>query len=135
VNKSLLVVFGLLATVGISAQKVDSLFFNLYTDSLKKGTHNYINVDGKLSNGRWMPLTTKEVKFSASACQFSGNELIIPADFSGEKITIRAELKADPARAIERTLWIKRKPDPETLPSVDEVLRGDGRPKSKRSRH
>ena len=46
-----------------NAQKVDSIFFHLYTDSLKKGTHNYINVDGKLSNSRWHPFTEKEIKF------------------------------------------------------------------------
>ena len=70
----------------LSAQKVDSIVFHLYTDSLKKGTHNYINVDGKLSNGSWQPMTAKEVKFGSSACEFSGNELVIPPNFSGDKI-------------------------------------------------
>ena len=35
----------------ISAQNLDSIFFNLYTDSLKKGTYNYINVDGQFTDG------------------------------------------------------------------------------------
>ena len=96
----------------LGAQQVDSIYFNLYTDSLKKGTHNYINVDGKLSNGKWMPLTDREVRFSASACKFSGNELIIPADFAADKITIKAVLKSNPNLWLEKTIWIKKKPDP-----------------------
>ena len=107
----------------LSAQKIDSIVFHLYTDSLKKGTHNYINVDGKLSNGSWQPMTAKEVKFGSSACEFSGNELVIPPNFSGDKIVVWAELKTDPSQRIERTIWIKKKPDPEFLPTKDEVMR------------
>lgn len=94
------------------AQKIDSIYFHLYTDSLKKGTHNYINVDGKLSNGSWLPLTSKEVEFTSSACTFSGNELIVPFDFKEEKITVTATLRSNPAMRIERTIWIKTLPDP-----------------------
>ena len=43
----------------VFSQKIDSISFHLYTDSLKKGQHNYINVDGKLSNGQWQPLTVQ----------------------------------------------------------------------------
>jgi hypothetical protein len=115
----------------LRAQKVDSIFFHLYTDSLKKGTHNYINVDGKLADGHWMPLTGKDIKFSSSACQFSGNELIVPFDFGEEKITVTAELKSDPARRIEKTIWIKKLPDPEILPTKEDVMRDN---KGKRRR-
>lgn len=104
------------------AQKVDSIFFHLYTDSLKKGTHNYINVDGKLSNGSWMPLTAKELLFTSSDCSFSGNDLVIPADFRGEKVTVKATLRNRPDMFIERTIWIKRKEDG-PLQGKDEVLR------------
>ena len=91
------------------AQRVDSIYFHLYTDSLKKGTHNYINVDGKLSDGSWLPLTQREIELSASACSFSGNELIVPADFAGEKITITATLRSNREMRIETTMWIKKK--------------------------
>jgi hypothetical protein len=114
----------------LGAQQIDSIYFNLYTDSLKKGTHNYINVDGKLSNGKWMPLTDREVRFSASACKFSGNELIIPADFGADKITIKAVLKSNPNLWLEKTIWIKKKPDPE-LPTLEEVMKGKGKEKQK----
>jgi hypothetical protein len=103
------------------AQKVDSIYFNLYTDSLKKGQHNYINVDGKLSNGRWMPLTGKEIEFSCATVVFEGNQLVIPEDFNQKKVTVKAVLKSNPAVWIERTNWIKTKPDP-PLPGKDEIL-------------
>lgn len=106
---------------GSQAQKVDSIYFNLYTDSLKKGTHNYINVDGKMSNGQWMPLTDKEIIFSSSDCRFSGNELIVPADCSADKITVKAVLRSNPSQWLEKTIWIKRKADP-VLPTRDEVM-------------
>ena len=111
------------AALYCNAQKVDSIVFHLYTDSLKKGTNNYINVDGKLSSGSWRPLTAKEIEFSSSAGSFSGNDLIIPANFKEEKITIKAVLKANPSMSIEKTVWIKRKPDPEVLPTKEEILK------------
>ncbi|MDP4263090.1 MAG: hypothetical protein Q8941_11230 [Bacteroidota bacterium] len=113
------------------SQKIDSICFHLYTDSLKKGTYNYINVDGKLSNGAWEPLTAKEIQFTSSACMFSNNELIIPADCKEEKITVKAVLKTNPALAIEKTIWIKKKPDPDILPTKEEILNGKPR-KNKR---
>lgn len=106
----------------LKAQKVDSIYFHLYTDSLKKGTHNYINVDGKLSNGQWVPMTAKDIQFSSSDCKFSGNELIVPMDFAADKITVKAVLKNNPLVSIEKTIWVKKKPDGE-LPTQDEVLK------------
>ena len=114
------------------AQKVDSIYFHLYTDSLKKGQHNYINVDGKLSNGRWLPLTAKEVLFSCAEAKFEGNELIIPTDFKEEKVNIRASLKSNPSVSIEKTIWIKKKPDDEWLPAKDDVINGTMPKKNKR---
>ena len=102
----------LLFSAAAKAQSVDSIYFNLYTDSLKKGQHNYINVDGKLSNGRWQPMTAKEVIFSCATARFEGNELIIPLDFKEEKVTVKAILKSNPAIIIEKTIWIKTVPDP-----------------------
>ncbi len=77
-----------------NAQKIDSIYFHLYTDSLKKGTHNYINVDGKLANGKWKPLSANEIAFTTSYGTFEGNELILPAEPAVEKLTIKAVLKS-----------------------------------------
>lgn len=94
------------------AQKVESIHFHLYTDSLKKGQHNYINVDGKMSNGSWLPLTSKEIQFSCSTAGFEGNELVLPENFKEEKVTVKAVLKSDPSQSIERVIWVKQLPDP-----------------------
>jgi hypothetical protein len=117
-----ILLFTLFSLENLTAQKVDSIYFHLYTDSLKKGTHNYINVDGKLSNGQWMPLTAKDIVFSSSACKFEGNELVVPADFAPDKITVKAMLKSNTNLWIERTIWIKKNPDPD-LPTQKEILR------------
>jgi hypothetical protein len=110
------------ATLFSHAQKIDSIYFHLYTDSLKKGTHNYINVDGKLADGKWKPLTAKEITFTTTYGTFEGNELILPAEPTVEKLTIKAVLKSDPALWKEITIWIKKKPDNELLPTTDEIL-------------
>jgi len=106
-----------------NAQKIDSISFHLYTDSLKKGTHNYINVDGKTSDGKWKPLTAKEVTFTSNYGTFEGNELVLPDNPTVEKLAIKAILKSDPKLWKEITVWIKKKPDDEMLPTTDEVLK------------
>jgi hypothetical protein len=106
-----------------SAQKIDSIYFHLYTDSLKKGTHNYINVDGKTSDGKWKPLTAKELTFTTSYGVFEGTELVLPAKPSVEKLTIKVVLNSDPKLWKETTIWIKKKPDDEMLPTNEEVLK------------
>ena len=107
--KSILLTLILLATSFlIKAQKVDSIYFHLYTDSLKKGTYNYINVDGKLSNNHWLPLTAKEISFTATAGSFDGNSLFIDSNFTGEKVTVKAVLKDNPAIFKEISIYIKK---------------------------
>ena len=123
VRKISLILFLLLVSFLTKAQKVDSIYFHLYTDSLKKGTHNYINVDGKMSDGTWRPLTSKELTFISSDCQFSGNELVLPPDYKGEKITVKVVLKDNPSLWRETTIWVKRKPDPDRLPSSREIMK------------
>lgn len=122
--KKFLLLFFLAATASsLFAQKVDSIYFHLYTDSLKKGQYNYINVDGKMSNGRWMPLTSKDIQFSCASATFEGNELIIPVDFKEEKVIVKAVLKTNPSVWKERTIWIKKIPDG-VLPTKDEIMNG-----------
>jgi hypothetical protein len=119
-NKIILVAIFLFAGILAKAQQVDSIYFHLYTDSLKKGQHNYINVDGKLSNGSWLPLTAKQILFTSSEGTFNGNELFIPDHFKPEKVTVKAVLRSNPAVWKEITIWIKQLPDP-FLPNRNEV--------------
>lgn len=123
-RKSLVTLFILFSGIpALRAQAVDSIYFHLYTDSLKKGVHNYINVDGKLSNGQWRPLTSKEVTFSSSYGVFDGNSLIIDSAFKGEKVIVKAVLKSNPALWREVTIYIKKVDIPERLKTVDEILK------------
>jgi hypothetical protein len=121
--KSLLLLHFTLFFFASNAQKIDSIYFHLYTDSLKKGTHNYINIDGKLSDGSWKPLTAKEINFATNYGRFEGNELILPAECTVEKVTVKATLKSTPSIAKEIIIWIKKKPDDETLPTKEEILK------------
>jgi hypothetical protein len=116
------------------AQKIDTISFHLYTDSLKKGTHNYINIDGKTSDGKWKPLTAKEITFTSSYGEFEGNELILPDKPGVEKVSIKAVLRSDPALWKEITIWIKKKPDNEILPTTEEVLKNKSQKTAKSKR-
>ena len=104
------------------AQKIDSIYINLYTDSLKKGTANYINIDGKLSNGSYLPLDSTHLIFSASAGKFSGNCLWIDKDFYGDKVNVKVILKKNPAVFKQFDIYIKKAPDNERLKTVDEII-------------
>ena len=119
----LLSIFLISSAILSNAQKIDSIYFHLYTDSLKKGTHNYINVDGKTSDGKWRPLSAKDITFTSSYGTFEGNELILPDQCSVEKLTVKAVLKSNPSTWKEITVWIKKKPDDEMLPTSDDVLK------------
>lgn len=124
----ILLPFLLLTARLAQAQQVDSIYFHLYTDSLKKGVHNYINVDGKLSNGRWMPLTFKDINFTASAGRWDGNSLLLDSAFTGEKVDIKAVLKADPKIWRQVTIYMKTVDTAERLRTVDEILKGGQTP-------
>ena len=121
-KKYLLIVFlftGFLA----KAQKIDSIYVNLYTDSLKKGTYNYINIDGLLSNGRYLPLDSSYIIFSSSIGRFFGNTLWIDQNSKEEKALIKAVLRSNPAIFKEFTVYIKKKEDNEKLKTADDIMR------------
>jgi hypothetical protein len=132
--KRFLPIILLIISCTAKAQKIDSIYVHLYTDSLKKGTYNYINVDGLLSNGRFLPLDSSHLFFTASAGKFFGNSLQIDKDFTAEKVSIKVVLKSNPALHKEFVVYIKKKPDDENLKTVDEIFNGTTPPKSKRKK-
>ena len=133
-QKTILIVFFLIFGFATSAQKIDSIFLNLYTDSLKKGTYNYINVDGKTHEGQWIPLTSKELNFKSSDGTFDGNSLFIDSAFKKEKVTIIVSLKADATQRKEITIYIKKLENPVILKTEEEILNSPTkRNKSKKS--
>ena len=117
----LLPVFLFISTFA-KAQKIDSIYVNLYTDSLKKGTYNYINVDGRLSNGSFLPLDSTHVIYWASEGKFHGNSLWIDKDFKYDRVLIKVLLKGNPQLSREFTIYVKRKPDDEKLKTEEELL-------------
>lgn len=111
----------ILCSFAAKAQKVENIYVNLYTDSLKKGTYNYINIDGQLSNGKYLPLDSTHLIFWASAGRFSGNSLWIDKDFTAKKVDIKVSLRSNPGLVKEFTIFIKQLPDPE-LKTMDEIM-------------
>lgn len=124
--KRILFIIGLLGSLGTKAQDVQSIHVNLYTDSLKKGTFNYINVDGQLSNGRYLPLDTTQLRFSCSAGRFEGNSLWIDKDIKENKVNIKVVLKKNPALTREFVIYVKQLPDPQ-LKTMDEIMNGSSK--------
>lgn len=120
--KKILLFLFILSSLITSAQKIESLHVNLYTDSLKKGTFNYINIDGQLANGRYIPLDSTHLIFQASAGKFNGNSLWIDRDIAVEKVNIKVMLRKDPAMFREFSIYIKKQPDPE-LKTMDEIMK------------
>ena len=128
-KKYLLLLF-ILSSLCTKAQKIESIYVNLYTDSLKKGTFNYINIDGKLSNGNFLPLDSTDLIFWSSAGKFSGNNLWINGNFAADKVDIKVTLRSNPSLNKEFSIYIKKKPDPE-LKTLDEIM---NKSKSKKGR-
>lgn len=105
-----------------SAQKIEDITFNLYTDSLKKGFYNYISVDGKSSDGRWMPLDSTQVLFISTGGYFKGNDLFIDSSYREETVKVKAILKSNPTVTREVTIYIRKRGFDEPLKTNDEIL-------------
>ncbi len=120
--KILFTIFGCLFAVAVWSQKIDSIYFNLYTDSLKKGVYNYINVDGKLSTGSFLPLMTDELSFSSSAGKWEGNSIVIDSSYTKDSVVITVALKSNPQVTKSVTIFIKRRESTEALRTEQEIL-------------
>ncbi len=119
----ILVVLGfMIITNAVSAQKVDSIYFHLYTDSLKKGFYNYINVDGKLSDGSWAPLDSTQVLFISDAGFFKGNDLFIDSSYKAETVRVKAVLKSNPSVHKEVVIHIRKRGFTEPLKTNEEIM-------------
>jgi hypothetical protein len=121
-KKTVFLISGMLLFLFIQAQKVESIYFNLYTDSLKKGFFNYINVDGKTVDGQWIPMDSTQVRFSANTGYFKGNDLFIDSAYKGDTITVKAVLKSNPAIWKEVIIHIRKRGFDEPLKTNEEIL-------------
>lgn len=133
-------IFSLCLSAAAFTQTLDSIFFNLYTDSLKKGTYNYINIVGHFTDSSYLPLSSKEIKFTSTGGTFNGNSLYIDSAFKEEKVTVTATVIRNPSLTQQKDIYIKKYEENERLPTIDEVMgRGsrdtsDTKRKKKRSR-
>ena len=130
-NLAFLTVF-VVAGLFTKAQPIDSIYFHLYSDSLKKGFFNYINVDGLTKTGKWIPLSSNEILFTAdkdSALRFQGNDLFIDSAYTKETVTVRAVLKSDPKVWKETTIYIRKRGFDEPLKSNEQILEEYRKPK------
>ena len=132
-KKTLILFLFLTISFWAKSQKIDSIYVHLYTDSLKKGTYNYINIDGKLSDGSYLPLDSTDITFCSSDGRFLGNSLWVPLDFKKDKITIRATLIKNKSVNKKFDIYIKQMPDPE-LKTENELIREMQNKNHKKSR-
>jgi hypothetical protein len=123
VLKKVLPVFLVLCSLFVKGQNVENIFVNLYTDSLKKGTYNYINIDGLLADKTYTPLDSSSIIFWASDGKFYGNMLLLDKDFKKDKVAIKVTLRKNPSITKEFIMPVKRKEDDEKLKTTEEILR------------
>src|SRR3954447_16015503 len=105
------------------AQQIESIEFHLYTDSLKKGVYNYINIDGKMSDGGWRPLNNKLIQFSSNTGTWDGNSLIIDSAYSKGSVVVTATLKGNTAMQKSVTIYMKRNLADPKLKTEEELLK------------
>jgi hypothetical protein len=125
-NLLFLVIFVVCCSFAAKSQKIDSIYFNLYTDSLKKGPlhYNYINVDGKLSNGSYIPLDSTQVKFTCSAGKMMGNVLQLDTTEKADFVIVTAFLKENPLVRKDVKIYIKKVLTEEQLKTSEELIDG-----------
>lgn len=120
--KKMLFTLLLFAFSHIQAQKLDSIYVNLYTDSLKKGTYNYINIDGLYSNGKYLPLDSTDIIFASTHGKFYGNSLWVDKEFKEEKIKIKVMMRTNHVLCKEFVMYIKKKDDNDHLMTNEELI-------------
>jgi hypothetical protein len=128
---AVLILLAVFAIAKAPAQKVEEIYFNLYTDSLKKNVHNYINVDGKLSNGKFYPLDSKQITFSSSYGKWEGNDLIIDNGYKKDSVVVTAVLKDNVAITKSIVIYFKKNLVQERLRTEQEIFSEPNKPRKK----
>jgi hypothetical protein len=129
-----ILLFTLLNSVCGLAQKIDSIYFNLYTDSLKKGFYNYINVDGKCADGTWLPLDSTHIRLTTNAGPFAGNAIFIDSSYTGDSINVKAVLRSNPSIWKETVIYIRKRGFDELLKTEADFLNAAPVKKKKKRR-
>lgn len=91
---------------------LESIRFNHYADSLKRGFRFYLNVEGIFSSGKIYPLDTTTVKFETSAGKLLGQDLLLNSNDAVTRfITVTATNKNDTSMSISGTIPVKQLSD------------------------
>lgn len=111
-------------TADLDLPYVEQIRFNLYTDSLKRSTPFYLNVEGRFSSGRIYPLDTGMVAFEKEGGGLlEGNVIALtPGDSDVCILKVYTWLKADPAMRDSAVVPVKKLPDPSSLPTEQQLL-------------
>jgi len=99
---------------------ITGIRFNHYADSLKRGIHFYLNVEGRFSTGKVYPLDTSAVQLQSSAGQLLGQDLLLKNGDTTRFITVKAVYKNDPSLTAESIVPVKQKPDDDSMIIQDE---------------
>lgn len=90
--------------------------FHHYADSLKRGIHFYLNVEGIYNSGRIYPLDTSRVRLFADKGKIIGQDLLIPQEDSlTRSISVKAVYRGNQAINAASEIPVKRLPDDESL--------------------
>ncbi|SEA31322.1 hypothetical protein SAMN05660909_01488 [Chitinophaga terrae (ex Kim and Jung 2007)] len=95
--------------------QVIGIRFNLYTDSIKRNIHYYLNVEGKFSSGKVYPLDTSALRFAASDGQILGQDLLLPLQDTVKTVTVEAWYKPNSKYYIRAQVPVKQAPDNDSL--------------------
>ena len=128
--KIIYILFFLLAAGQVNAQKIYSIFVNLYTDSLKLGTYNYINIVGITDKGNFLPLDSSQLIFKSSEGQFIGNNWFYDKNSKPEKIKFTVYLKDNPKMICNFEIYIKMHEENIPLPLESDIIKQKSTKKS-----
>jgi hypothetical protein len=94
----------------------------LYTDSLKKGTWNYINVEYKFAQGRVVPLTTPQIELKSDRGIWDGNSLWIDWQFPFPYVEVEVRYKSNSVISSKQIIWIRQYDDAMQPSQTDSLL-------------
>lgn len=104
------------------AQQPDSIWFDLYTDSLKKGSWNYINVVGRFAGGRVLPVAAAQLQLYSSAGRVEQGSVWIDWNETADSLNIKVQLLKQPSLQKAVTIWIKKEDRQLDIPATDSLL-------------
>lgn len=89
--------------------------FHHYADSLKRGLHFYLNVEGIYNTGKIYPLDTARVRLYANTGRIIGQDLLIPAtDSITKNIAVRAVYRGNADINASSEIPVKQGPEDQT---------------------